>query len=202
MDLGDLEGTAEAIARASGAEPDERPKVRAVVALVGARVEFGRGLWGDAELVRVHEEWRMFVKHGLPPARRLFATFHEFAERWLQEHEKWDAEDSMLELAANYVAAALVVPRRALQRAQRHGMPRELIAREFIATQTHVALRESEISGAPRAVVTPARVYARGAGAWDATTARRLVRHPPPHVVVQRLSDDPRRWVVDPTTRE
>lgn len=194
MEAGDLEALAEMLLRMAGCEPDQKPKLRQVAALVG-KVEFGRGMWGDAELVRVGEEWRIYVKHGLGKERRVFAVFHEVAERYL----KLEGCDSPhIEEFANYTAAAMVLPRQALWQALRAGLDRPALAKAFAATETLVALRTAETGGAPLAVVCPHKVYARGAARWPPPTQlRRLVREPEPGMIVVQLSDDPRRWVLN-----
>lgn len=197
-----LEGIAEAILREGRQEDDDAPRLAPLVtSLLGAgAVEYApTSLPGDAALVRVHDTWRIYVKRKLPIERRAFAIAHEIAEWWLRVRENYDGED--VEHAANYVGAAIMAPRRAFARSLRaHGHDFAELAADFRTTETHIALREAELAHIPRAVVSPALVRVRGPESWiwpDEATVRRWARAGAPGITKVRLSDDPRRVVLD-----
>lgn len=89
-----------------------------------------------------------------------FAAAHELGH-WLLEEHGLDAHD---EDAANYLAAALLMPRchfAAAVRALSYDIPE--IARAFGVTQTAALLRLGEMGAVELSVVeTPSRVYVRG----------------------------------------
>lgn len=202
MEQLELEGIAEAILAEGGQEDDDVPRlVRLVAAHLGAgAIETAPvRLPGDGALVRVHEDWRIYVRRGLSPERRSFAIAHELAEWWLRVRERYDG--SNVEEAANYVAAAILSPRRAFRLAREHlGPDFAALAKTFRVTETHVALREAELAQMPRAVVSPALVRLRGPQEWvwpDETVVRRWARGTVRGVRKVRLTDDPRRVVLD-----
>lgn len=199
----ELEGIAGAVLREGGEPDDEVPRLaRLTKTLLGDRaVEYTPvRLPGDAALVRVYDEWRIYVRRGLPVERRAFAIAHELAEWWLKAREKYERED--VEDAANYVAAAILTPRSAFRLALSSvGSDFPRLAESFRVTETHAALREAEIRCLPRAVVTPARVRVRGPEEWswpDESTIRRWARgRTGPGLRKTKLTDDPRRVVLD-----
>ena len=146
--------------------------------------------------------WRSPTRRGLSTERRSFAVAHELAEWWIRVREKYQGED--VEHAANYVAAAILSPRRAFRLAlEQFGPDFAELAQAFRVTQTHVALREAELARLPRAVVSPALVRVRGPEEWvwpDESTLRRWARGRAPDVRKTRLTDDPRRVVLDAGT--
>lgn len=198
----DLEGIAEAILAEAGQEDDHAPRLgQLVTALLGdGAVEQVPNLRTDGELVRIHDRWRIFLKRGLPLERRAFALVHEIGEWWFRVRERYEGDD--IEEAANYVAAAIMSPRRAFRRAiAEHGQNFAELAAAFRTTETQAALRDSELSGAPRAVVSPALVRVRGPENWswpDERTIRGWARGAAVGVRKVRLTDDPRRVVLDP----
>jgi hypothetical protein len=98
------------------------------------------------------------------------------------------------------VAACLVVPRAAFRRAHRHDQLPERLALTFGVRDSCAAMRVGETTGAPIAVVTPTRVFARGDWEWPAEDLlRRMVRHGSPRISVRPLSGNARRLLVTPT---
>lgn len=187
--------------REGGQDDDDVPRLgQLATALLGAgAIEYAPQLRGDGALARVGDQWRVYLRRGLTIERRAFALSHELAEWWLRVRERYDGED--VEIAANYIAAAIMAPRRAFARALRaHGHDFAELAADFRTTETHVALREAELVRMPRAVVTPALVRVRGPEAWvwpEEAVVRRWARGPAPRLRKVRLSDDPRRVVLD-----
>lgn len=201
MEQLELEGISEAIVTHGGQDIDEPPRLgQLVVAHLGpGSVEYSNAMPGDGALVRIYDDWRIYVRRGLPLERRAFAIAHELAEWWLRVRERYQGED--VEHAANYIAAAILSPRRAFRLAvEEHGSDFAALARAFRVTETHAALREAELATIPRAVVSPALVRVRGPETWEwpeESTLRRWARVPAPGVRKVRLTDDPRRVVLD-----
>ena len=207
MEQLELEGIAEAVLREGGEEDDVAPRLaRLVTTLLGeGAVEYAPiRLPGDGALIRIHDRWRIYVKRGLPIERRAFAISHELAEWWLRVREKYVGED--IEDAANYIGAAIMTPRRAFYAALRHyGHDFGELAGAFRTSETHVALREAELAHLPRAVISPALVRVRGPEEWvwpEEAIVRRWARAPAPGLRKVRLTDDPRRVVIDVDERD
>ena len=99
------------------------------------------------------------------------------------------------------LAAALLAPRPAFLRARRDlGEDLRAVAERFTMTQTGVALRRGEVLGTPLAVIAPARVRVRGPEAWvwpPESTLRAWARRPLAGLKKTRLTDDPRRVVLE-----
>lgn len=200
MEQADIEGIAGEILESGGMADDEPPAIGKL-----ARAHLGpecfdtlTNLPGDAALARVYDHWRIYLKRGLTPQRKAFAVAHELVEFWLKVHIRYYADN--VEQVADGVAAALLCPRRAFQRALGLSFPE--LAEAFRISQTHAALRESEVTGHPRAVVSPKLVRVRG-GEWIWGTENQLRRtgqgqQSMPGVVKTKLTDDPRRFVLDP----
>lgn len=185
------ESLADEILSSAHAPLDEPPSIAAIVrARLGeGAVRYTSTVPGDAALVRVNDEWRIYVRHQLPRSRLAFALAHELVEHALRGYQ---AED--IEAVANYGAAAILVPRRALTRVR--GFTE--IATAFRVSETLAALREAEVTGQPRAVVSPALVRVRGPEEW-VWPSERALRRGTPGLARTRLTDDPRRFVLDPT---
>lgn len=201
MDQSRAEGIGDAILAHGGQEADEAPNIgRLVVAHLGPNaVEYALLRNGDGALVRIYDDWRIYVRRGLSPERRAFAIAHELAEWWLRVRERYEAAD--VEDVANYVAAAVLTPRRAFRLAlDEYGSNFGELAATFRITETHAALREAEIVRLPRAVISPALVRVRGPEEWawpDEPTLRHWARSSVPGLRKVRLTDDPRRVVLD-----
>ncbi len=201
MEQLELEGIGEAILRFGDQQTDAPPQLGALVAahLGPDAIEYAAHLRGDGALVRIYDDWRIYVRRGLPVERRAFAIAHELAEWWLRVRERYEGEN--VEHAANYIAAAILTPRRAFRLAiEDLGSDFGELASAFRVTETHAALREAEIAILPRAVVSPALVRVRGPESWawpDEGTVRGWARRPIPGVRKVRLTDDPRRVVLD-----
>lgn len=110
-----------------------------------------------------------------------FAVMHEIAHWAIREIACWSLEQADEEQAANYLAAAILSPRRALIRAYRHfgSELRKLrpIAELFGLSQTATQLRLGEVLGDKRAVVTArhGHVLSRGSG-WPSVPAVEIAR--------------------------
>lgn len=196
MEQLELEGIAHAAYTEAGLDP-ERPCVpRLARGLLGAdAIQRGpRPLHAPAALVRVGGAWRIILARSLPRLCAMFAVGHELGH-WLLARHGYDSADE--ERAADYLGAALIAPRRAFLAARRAlGEDLPALAEAFSMTETGVALRLGEVTGAPLAVIAPARVRVRGPEEWvwpDELTLRRWARRPVPGIRKTTLTDDPRR---------
>ncbi len=196
-----FEGIADGILRAGGQDGDDIPAAR------GAR---NCASWRRRGGVHAHQASRRWSAHTYPrrvedlrstrPHHRAprLCDLPRFAEWRLRVRERYQGED--VEHAANYIAAAILSPRRAFRLAlEQYGQDFVELARVFRVSQTHVALREAELASAPCAVVSPALVR-RGPEAWawpDEAVVRRWARLPASGLRKVKLTDDPRRVVLD-----
>ena len=192
----DIEGAAAALYREAGYDDsDPAPAIGLATRLLGPgcvqRVHAG-ALPGDAALVTVHGERRIYVRRGLPPARLRFAVAHELAHWALGEC----APGAELEARCDALAACLVAPRRAFLRALRETDRYHELAGRFATTESCAALRLAEVTGEPLALVAPSCVRVRGdAYGWPGEPELRALATKPrvPGLRKARRRDDPRR---------
>jgi len=176
--LSDLEGEAAWLLR--DFDLRKPPGARAVVQRhlgPGALRTAGNLVGADAKLLPdLHGRTLIFVRSKLEPAAFRWAVLHEVAE-WHLQRVGYRGEN--VELAAELLTAALVVPRESYKVALRlHGEEWEQLALGFATTQTCIALRHGEVTGEPLAVVAPLTVRVRGEEwAWpDERELRRVAR--------------------------
>ena len=199
MEQLELEGISDAAYEQAGLDPDRPHVPRLARALLGpGAIQRGpRPLHAPAALVRVGDAWRIIVARSLPPLYALFAVGHELGHYLLARHG-YDGDDE--ERAADYLAGALLAPRRTFATAHRAlGDDLPALAGAFSMTETGAALRLGEVTRAPLAVVSPQRVRVRGPDTWvwpDERTLRAWVHRPMPGLRKTRLTDDPRRVVL------
>lgn len=162
-------------------------------------IERGTSIVGErAKTFMLHGRRRIAVSRKLPVEYAQHAVGHELGHIVLDE---LGYRDEDVERVCDLFGAAIMAPLpsvRAMLRA--FGRDHQAIADEVCSTQTWAALRIAEALGMARAVVTPQRVYARGpeAFAWGGERElRKLVRVERPGVRKVRLTDDPRRVVLD-----
>lgn len=148
-----------------------------------------RGTLSNAgALVRINDEWRIYLDRPRPDAVKRFVALHEFAH--------WALGGDASERDCDSLAAALLLPREAFLRAlSERGVALPQLARAFGATETCVALRLGETTDQALALITPATVRVRGEGySWPAeSTIRALAAHPKPGLRKTQLRDDSRR---------
>jgi hypothetical protein len=193
----DIEGEAEGILSAEGFALDEPPDLEILArCIVGcSRVVDARGLRVPAQYL--HEIRTIQLRPGMSPRRRRYLLAHELAERHLVLH-CYERDD--VERLADSIAAAIVLPRRAM-RAAVGEVGRHLLELSDLlgASQSVVALRLGEVTGSPLALVTPRRVHVRGEP-WEwpsEAELRQLARGPLPEGMERdEVSDAPRRWVL------
>ena len=200
MDQLELEGLAEGAYRDARLAPEQPHVPRLARALLGpdALHRGPRPIHGPAALIRVGDAWRIVIARSLPPRYALFAIAHELGH-WLLARHGYDGDDE--ERAADYIGGALLAPRRAFLDAHRAlGADLPELAESFAVTETGAALRLGEVLGVPLAVVAPQTVRVRGPEEWiwpDEGTLRRWARGRAPGLRKVRLTDDPRRVVLD-----
>lgn len=188
MDQGDIEREAERAIEAAGLDVRKPPRMRALaVGLLGegqVRVVHALSLPGDGARARVNGRWMIFLRSRLDPIRGRFALAHELAEVLLDSYREPDQED-----VADRLAAALVLPASAYLMAARHvGDDWGALAEAAQASVAHVALRHSEVTGQPMALVAR-RIRMRGAewGWPPERELRRIARVGSPLVVSRNL---------------
>jgi hypothetical protein len=99
------------------------------------------------------------------------------------------------EAYCDLVGACLLMPPASFREALgQFGEDYEALADHFGTTPTAVALRVGEVTGAPRVIVTPSTVLARGEVAITHDEARRLARRGGPGIAVVGLGR--KRWAV------
>jgi hypothetical protein len=160
-----IEGEAGLMLKRSGDGDSEAPRVldlaRRVLGDSGALVTVhARALPGDACLVVVRGQRRIYLRRGLDPARQRWAVAHELGHVALG----LDSSSRANEDACDAFAAALLLPRRAFQSALRQtGLSYTKLARWFVTTESCAALRLGEVTDVPLALVAPSRTRVRGA---------------------------------------
>lgn len=195
-----LEGIAEAAYEEAKVDNDDGDVELVVERLLGpGAIRRGpRPLHGPAALIRVQGRWRIILGRNVPMPAALFYVGHELGH-WLLRRHGVQVDDE--EAAADFLAGALLAPRRAFVGAVReHGHNLRALADAFDVTETAAALRLGEVLHVPLAVVAPTRVRVRGPEAWiwpPEPTLRGWARRPVPGLRRTRLVDDPRRVVLE-----
>lgn len=153
----------------------------------------------EGECCRVGDEYRIYVRSDLAPARASFVALHELAHVHLGELRHGDPE---LEERCDAIAGALVCPRGAFGEAvKEHGEQWEQLALDFGVETCCAALRYGEVLNVPLCLVSPASVRVRGRE-WGWPRSEREIRRLakgrglPPGLVAERLPDDPRRTLL------
>lgn len=155
MDCGDLELLVERLYACASCSPTEAvPPGRLVRALLGEGrviVVHAGALRGDGALVRVMGEDRIYIRSRLSPERKRWAVAHELAE-WSLAREGYREPD--VEETANYLAGAIIAPRRRFLHALRERGERfSDLAHDLIVTESCAALRFGETTGIPLALI-------------------------------------------------
>lgn len=200
MDQADLEKLAEDAYTQASLDPEHPHVFRLARCLLGPRAirKGPRPLHAPAALIRLGDEWQIFVGRSLPPTFLVFCVGHELAH-WLLRREGFDGEDE--ERVADALGAALVSPRPAFRRAFRAvGDDLPALATALCTTETGAALRIGEVAKRPLAVIAPKQVRVRGPEDWvwpDENTLRCWSQRPRSGVRKRHLRDDPRRVVLE-----
>jgi hypothetical protein len=156
-----------------------------------------------AKVFVLHGARKIGVNRKLPVPYQQFYVGHELGH--IICDELGYAEDD-LERVCDHFGAAVMAPTPAVSAMLRaFGRDHEAIADEVGSTQTWAALRVAEYLKIPRAVITPRRLYTRGPDEWQWGSEhelRRLARTERPGITKVRLSDDPRRVLIDVDERD
>jgi IrrE N-terminal-like domain len=201
LDASSVEGLAVDFYRRLGFDP-ERPvdTFRQARKLLGPdAIERGTALVGvPGRVFWLHGRRRIAVSRKLPVEYAQHTVGHELGHIVFDE---LGYRGECLEQLCDLFGAAVMAPIPAVRAMLRaFGRDHEAIADEVCSTQTWAALRIAEALGVPRAIVTPQRVYARGPESFvwgPEDSLRRLVRVERPGISRARLTDDPRRVVID-----
>lgn len=201
MHLVEVEGLAVEFYRRLKLDP-ERPvdSLRLARLLLGPdAIERGTAIVGAmARVFTVNGKRRIAVSRKVTIEYAQFFVGHELGHIVLDELGYTDED---VETVCDQFGAAVMAPIPAVRAMLRaFGRDHEAIAEEVCSTQTWAALRISEALGIPRAVITPKRVYARGPDefVWGSENElRKLTRVDRPGIVRARLTDDPKRVVID-----
>lgn len=168
--------------------------------LLGADgIERGTSIVGAlAKVYTVNGKRRIAVSRKATVEYAQFYVGHELGHIVCDEQGYRQAD---VERVCDMFGAAVMAPIPAVHAMLRaFGRDHEAIADELISTQTHAALRVAEVLRIPRAIITPARVYARGPDefVWGSEDElRKLARRERPGIVRAKLTDDPRRVMID-----
>lgn len=168
--------------------------------LLGAdAIERGTSLVGaGAKLFTVRGQKRIAVSRKLSVEYAQFFVGHELGHLALDDLG-YRGDD--VEQLCDQFGAAVMAPIPAVNAMLRaFGRDHEAIADEVCSTQTWAAMRIAETLRIPRAIITPKRIYARGPEefVWGPEDElRRLARGNRPGVVRAKLTDDPRRVLLD-----
>lgn len=139
-----------------------------------------------AELARVNNEHRIYIREGTTVERMCFEIGHELAHWWfdLTGYKPIDLERACCELGAALVAPA---PFFSAVRKRIEDVPS--VAAALRATQSLAALREGEVLHRPVLLVQPHRVLRRGhPWPWP-----RNLRKPIPGVTKVKITDEAKR---------
>lgn len=189
--VGDIEEVAEKLYQTAGFELSaQAPPVLLARRLMGdaaVRTVPDDVLQGSGALVRVGDEWRVYLRAGAANEVKRFVLLHELAH--------WALGPSATEGACDALAAALLVPRPAfLAAVGRHGRRLPILAHSFGTTESCVGLRLGETTKRATALVSPQKIRLRGAGyRWPSAAALRelaLADHVP-GLRKAKLRDDP-----------
>ncbi len=200
MDVAFFEGVAVAEYERHDLDPSEPQST-----IVLARKKLGPGsvvrpAWMTlpAALYRQNGVQHIALRRGLAIEYALFFCGHELGHILLEEA---GYREDDIEAACDYLAGALMAPRPAMRNLQRNfGWDYEKIADAVCSTQSWAAMRLSEVTGRPMALVTPQRVRVRG-DEWGWPTTEDQIRQlakasPRPGLRHVRLPEDKRRIVM------
>lgn len=201
MDASEVEALAVDFYRRLKLEPERTVDTfRLARLLLGPEaIERGAALVGEpARLFSLRGQRRIAISRKLPVEYAQFYVGHELGHIVCDE---LGYRDEDVERVCDAFGAAVMAPMPAVRAMLRaFGRDHEAIAEEVCATQTWAALRIAECLGIPRAVLTPTRIYARGPEGFvwgPESEVRKLSRGELPGVRKAKLTDDPRRMVID-----
>lgn len=189
MDQGEVEGIAAAVVSLAGVDDAARVSPVQVAKGLGVPVIRGAIIRAGACLATLNGVRTICVRRGAVGNELRWLVAHELGHLAL-ERERYVGED--VERLADAIAAAIIAPRRAVQRARREIGPAFVeLGAAFGATPTSAALRWGEVTGEPVAVLAPARpVRVRGdEWGWPPDVARLAKGRVPVGLVRAGLGD-------------
>lgn len=203
IDVAEVEGLAVDFYRRLKLDPEVPVDTfRQARALLGPKaIERGTSIVGlPARQFVVGGERRIAINKRLPVPYARFWAGHELGHIVFDELGYREPD---LEGACDMFGAAIMAPMPAVRAMLRaFGRDHEAMADEVGSTQTWAALRIAEYLRIPRAIITPAKLYVRGPEefAWGPEDALRRIarsRGRLPGIAKAKLTDDPRRIVID-----
>lgn len=199
VDLSDLESLAVELYKRFKFDPSE-PKTTFELAKrwLGPKSVERRHIVGAVVRRDMHDgKWRIGVRPNVPIEYANFLVGHELGHLLLAE-AGFSGDDE--EKAADYLGAALIAPRPAVNALHRaFGLNLGPIAEEATSTQTWAALRIGEVFAMPLAALAPAIVRVRGPESFvwpDERTIRSWARRPRPGLRKVRVTDSADRLVL------
>lgn len=157
-----------------------------------------RQLSSEGYLVPIAGRWRIVVRQGLTRRRLAHVVGHELGH-WICRIEGVPDDEERCDA----IGAAIVAPAPAFASVLARRPPRlRDLAWLFSTSESLVALRVAEVTGAPLALITPDRVRVRGRYDWPPESGlRELARSEGGGGLrAVRLRDDPRRVVLTPAS--
>lgn len=159
-----IEGAAEDLYRRARLEPAEaRGAVDVAVGILGPnciRLVPGTSLPSRGELVRLSGNWIICVRKSMSAEDMHHAIGHELGHYWVKMNLPGDPREEEI---ADRIGAAVCAPRDAYLRARReHGSSPSRLGKLFVLGTPAAALRLSECTGTPAALVSPRAVRVRG----------------------------------------
>lgn len=148
----------------------------------------------EGALVRVREEWRIYLDDALPRPRARWVAAHEVAHWALRRL----GHGTATERDCDALGAALVAPAPLYTAIRNRTEDVRAVATKIRTTQSLAALREGELLGRPVALVGSRRIVFRGA-AWvwpEEDELRRVARCGSAQIVRVRIDDEPDRIVL------
>lgn len=164
---------------------------RLVLQLIGTRLRSAPMRTGrEGALVRVRDEWRVYLSDTLPLPRARWVAAHEVAH-WA--FRRCGREVS--ERACDALGAALVAPVPLYDAVRKRTHDVRTVADAMGTTMSVAALREGEVTGRPVALVASSKIVLRGrTWGWpDEREIRRVARVGAAHIVRVRIDDEPDR---------
>lgn len=159
-----VERAAEELYREAGLDPARADGAAEVAAGVLGKdcIRFVRGdaLPGRAELAKVGERWRIFLRMYIGAEDMHHAIGHELGHLWARRNMPGHPQEEEI---ADRIGAAVCAPHDAYMRAHRvHGWRPRALGKIFVLRPQAAALRLSECTGSPVALVSPKRIRVRG----------------------------------------
>lgn len=194
MDAGDLEGMADAVCALAGVDDEDQlyPSAIAKRLFGPGAVVASQGLRARGRLSLVDGLHSITVRASLRREQMEHTVGHELGHWILRRYGV--SEDPQVEIACDFIGAALVARRGIFRRAYRTRSIEQL-AFDFGTTETLAALRIGETIGTPIAVISPQVVRVRG-DVWEWPSEIEIRRGAPTGLKKTSFRDDPKRFAL------